>query len=97
MYAYVQNLAETGRPQGTAAQIETMPPAITLGGAVSTVARTLYRMVDVGGFHTPSAVNSHVAAAAKRIFTGLHIPENPAGTTTRTPKRRVIPRSPKPM
>jgi hypothetical protein len=83
MYAFVQNLAETGRPQGKASQIESMPPAITFGGTVSSVARTLYRMVDVSGFHTPAAVSSHVAGAAKRVFTGLHIPMNPSGSTTR--------------
>ena len=83
MYAYAQNLAETGRPQGRTPEVETLPPAITFGGTVSTVARTVYRMVDVGGFHVPSGVTSHVAGAAKRVFTGLHIPDNPAGATTR--------------
>ncbi|HSX21931.1 MAG TPA: glycosyltransferase 87 family protein, partial [Gaiellaceae bacterium] len=83
MYAYVQNLAETGRPQGKTPEVETLPPAITFGGTVSTVARTVYRMVDVGGFHVPTGVTSHVAGAAKRVFTGLHIPDNPAGSTTR--------------
>jgi len=83
MYSYVQNLAETGRPQGRTPQVETLPPSITFGGTVSTVARTVYRMVDIGGFHTPATVDAHVAGAAKRIFTGLHIPENPAGATTR--------------
>jgi hypothetical protein len=83
MYAYVQNIAETGRPQGKAQQISTMPPDVTFGGTASSIARTTYRMIDVGGFHVPASVRSHVAGAAKHVFEGLHLSPNPPGSTTR--------------
>jgi 4-amino-4-deoxy-L-arabinose transferase-like glycosyltransferase len=83
MYAYVQNLAETGRPQGKATQVETLRPHVTFGGTVSSVARTAYRMIDLSGFHPPSTVKSHMAGAAKRVFNGLHIAPNPSASTTR--------------
>ena len=40
MYAYVQNLAETGRPQGKAHEVSALPPHVTAPGTVSSVART---------------------------------------------------------
>lgn len=83
MYAYVQNLAETGRPQGKAAQISALQPDVTFGGTVSSVARTTYRMIDVGGFHVPGSIRSHVGGAAKHVFDGLHIPPNPSASTTK--------------
>jgi hypothetical protein len=83
MYAYVQNLVETGRPQGKAAQISALQPDVTLGGTASSVARTTYRMIDVGGFHVPGSIRSHVAGAAKHVFDGLHIPANPSASTTK--------------
>ena len=82
MYAYVQNIAQTGRPQGTAEQISALQPDVTFGGTVSSVARTTYRMIDVGGFHVPGSIRSHVAGAAKRVFDGLNIAPNPAASTT---------------
>lgn len=83
MYAYVQNLVETGRPQGRASQLSTMPPQVTAGGTVSSVARTAYRLVDLSGFHPPAALTEHVSGAAKRVFQGLDIPANPPASTTR--------------
>ena len=83
MYAYVQNLVETGRPQGKAQQLSSMPPDVTAVGTVSSVARTTYRLVDLSGFHPPNALTEHVAGAAKRVFGGLHIPSNPPETTTK--------------
>jgi hypothetical protein len=82
-YAYVQNLVETGRPQGRAAQVESMPPAITVTGTVSSVLRTTYRLIDLSGFHAPTRLTEHVAGAAKRVFEGLGIPPNPPESTTR--------------
>jgi hypothetical protein len=82
MYAYVQNLVQTGRPQGKAQQLSSMPPHVTAGGTVSSIARTTYRLVDFSGFHPPGAITSHVAGAAKRVFDGLHIPPNPPASTT---------------
>jgi hypothetical protein len=82
MYAYVQNLVESGRPQGHAEQVSALPPRVTLVGTVSSVARTAYRLVDLSGFHPPAAVTAHVAGAAKRTFGALHIPPNPPESTT---------------
>lgn len=82
-YGYVQNLVETGRPQGNAREVTTLPPHVTVAGTASSVARTAYRLVDLAGFHPPGTVSSHVAGAAKRVFTALHIPPNPAESTTR--------------
>jgi hypothetical protein len=82
MYGYVQNLVETGRPQGRAAQFDSMPPEVTASGTVSTVVRTTYRLIDVSGFHVPTALLEHVSGVAKRVFTGLGIPPNPPGATT---------------
>lgn len=82
MYGYVQNLVETGRPQGKAHEVSSLPPHVTLAGTASSVARTTYRLVDLSGFHPPSALTSHVAGAAKRVFDTLHIPPNPAASTT---------------
>jgi len=82
MYAYVQNLVETGRPQGRATQLSTMPPQVTAAGTVSSIARTTYRLVDLSGFHPPAALTEHVSGAAKRVFDGLGIPTNPPGATT---------------
>jgi 4-amino-4-deoxy-L-arabinose transferase-like glycosyltransferase len=83
MYAYAQNLAETGRPQGKAQQLSSLPPHVTAAGTASSVARTTYRLLDLSGFHPPKAVTAHVAGAAERVFHGLHIPPNPAASTTR--------------
>jgi Glycosyltransferase family 87 len=82
MYAYVQNLVETGRPQGRAAQIETMPPHVTARVTVSSVLRTTYRLVDLSGFHVPVRYTEHVSGAAKAVFDGLGIPANPPASTT---------------
>jgi hypothetical protein len=81
-YAYLQNVVETGRPQGEAREVSSMPPDITFGGTVSSVVRTTYRLVDLGGFHAPAFVTEHVAGAAKRVFETLHIPPNPPESTT---------------
>jgi hypothetical protein len=83
MYAYAQNLAETGRPQGKAQQLSSLPPHVTAAGTASSVARTTYRLLDLSGFHPPKAVTAHVAGAAERVFHGLHIPPNPPASTTR--------------
>jgi hypothetical protein len=83
MYAYVQNVVETGRPQGKAHELSSMPPDVTVAGTVSSVARTTYRLVDLGGYHPPAFVTEHVAGAAKRVFETLHIPPNPPASTTR--------------
>jgi len=82
MYAYVQNLVETGRPQGKAREVSALPPDVTFAGTVSSVARTGYRLVDLSGLHPPAAVTSHIAGAAKRAFDTLHIPPNPSASTT---------------
>ena len=82
MYAYVQNLVETGRPQGNAQEVSALLPHVTFAGTVSSVARTGYRLVDLSGFHPPVAVTSHIAGAAKRTFGALHIPPNPPASTT---------------
>jgi Glycosyltransferase family 87 len=81
-YAYVQNLVETGRPQGRASQLESMPPAITVGGTASSVLRTTYRLIDLSGFHVPPRFTEHVSGAAKSVFDGLGIPPNPPESTT---------------
>jgi hypothetical protein len=81
-YGYVQNLAETGRPQGKAREVSSLPPHVTAAGTASSVARTAYRLIDLSGFHPPSAVTEHVAGAAKRVFTTLHIRPNPPESTT---------------
>jgi hypothetical protein len=83
MYGYVQNIVETGRPQGKAHEVSSLPPDVTFRGTVSSVARTTYRLVDLSGLHPPSAVTSHVAGAAKRAFDALHIPPNPPESTTK--------------
>jgi hypothetical protein len=83
MYGYVQNLVETGRPQGKAHEVSSLPPHVTALGTVSSVARTTYRLVDLSGLHPPAALTSHVAGAAKRVFDGLHIPPNPPESTTK--------------
>jgi hypothetical protein len=83
MYAYVQNIVETGRPQGKAQEVSSMPPDATFAGTVSSVVRTTYRLVDLGGFHAPAFVTEHVAGAAKHVFETLHIPPNPPESTTK--------------
>jgi len=83
MYGYVQNIVETGRPQGEAHEVSTLPPAITFGGTVSSVARTTYRLVDLSGFDPPAALTSHIAGLVKRMFNALHIPPNPPSSTTK--------------
>lgn len=83
MYGYVQNVVESGRPQGKADQVSTLPPHVTFSGTVSSIARTGYRLVDLSGFDPPSAITSHIAGAAKRTFHALHIPPNPAASTTK--------------
>ena len=82
MYGYVQNLVETGRPQGKAHEVSALPPHVTAEGTISSVARTGYRLIDLSGFQPPSAVTEHVAGAAKRVFHVLHIPPNPPESTT---------------
>jgi hypothetical protein len=83
MYGYVQNIVESGRPQGTADQVSTLPPHVTFSGTVSSIARTGYRLVDLSGFDPPATVTAHIAGAAKRTFDALHIPMNPTASTTR--------------
>jgi hypothetical protein len=82
-YGYVQNIVETGRPQGKAHEVSTLPPEITFGGTVSSIARTTYRLVDLSGFDPPAALTSHLAGLAKRTFNALHIPPNPPASTTK--------------
>jgi hypothetical protein len=81
-YAYVQNLVRTGRVQGRASQLETMPPDVTATGTISTFLRTSYRLIDVSGFHVPGSVTEHVSGAGKRVFHALHIAANPPQSTT---------------
>jgi len=81
-YAYVQNLVETGRPQGRALEIESMPPHVTLTGTISTVLRTSYRLIDLSGFHPKTVLTEHVSGAAKRLFDALGVPANPPESTT---------------
>jgi hypothetical protein len=81
MFGYVQNIVETGRPQGKAHEVSTLPPHVTFAGTVSSIARTGYRLVDLSGFQPPVAVTSHIAGAAKRIFDALHLPPNPPEST----------------
>jgi hypothetical protein len=83
MYGYVQNLVETGRPQGRAHEVSSLPPHVTVRGTASSVARTTYRLVDLSGLHPPAALTSHVAGIAKRVFDALHIPPNPPESTTK--------------
>jgi Glycosyltransferase family 87 len=83
MYAYVQNVVESGRPLGKAQQVSDLPPDVTFAGTVSSIARTGYRLVDFSGFDPPAAVTAHIAGAAKRTFNALHIPPNPAASTTK--------------
>jgi hypothetical protein len=40
-------------------------------------------MIDIGGYHPPDSVTSHVAGAAKRVFETLHVPPNPPESTTK--------------
>ncbi|HWX10034.1 MAG TPA: glycosyltransferase 87 family protein, partial [Gaiellaceae bacterium] len=82
MYGYVQNLVETGRPQGRAPQVSSLPPHVTVSGTVSSVLRTGYRLIDLSGFHPPATLTEHVAGAAKRVFNTLHVPPNPPESTT---------------
>ena len=82
-YAYVQNIVETGRPQGKAQQVSDLPPDLTFSGIASSIARTGYRLVDLSGFDPPAAITSHIAGAAKRTFHLLHIAPNPAASTTK--------------
>ena len=91
MYAYVQNLVETGRPQGTAHEVSDLPPHVTVAGTASTVLRTTYRIIDLAGYHPPASISSHVAGAAKRVFDVLHVPPNPPESTTNTPGSFVFP------
>lgn len=91
MYAYVQNLAETGRPQGTAHQVSALPPHVTFTGTVSTVLRTTYRMIDLAGYQPPAFLRAHVAGAAKRVFDVLHVPPNPPESTTSGPGTFAFP------
>lgn len=83
MYAYAQNVVESGRPQGSAHELASMPPDITFGGTVSSVLRTGYRMIDLGGFPVPEAATARIAGTAKRVFETLHVPPNPPESTTR--------------
>jgi hypothetical protein len=83
MYGYVQNIVETGRPQGKAHEVSALPPDVTFAATVSSVARTAYRLVDLSGFNPPAALTSHIAGAAKRTFDALHIPPNPPASTTK--------------
>jgi hypothetical protein len=82
MYAYVQNVVETGRPQGRAAQVESLPPHVTARGTVSTIVRTSYRLIDLSGFHPKTVITEHVSGAAKRFFGALGIAKNPPESTT---------------
>ena len=83
MYGYVQNIVETGRPQGKAHEVSSLPPHVTFVGTVSSVARTGYRLVDLSGFEPPGGLTAHIAGAAKRTFEALHIPPNPPSSTAK--------------
>jgi hypothetical protein len=56
---------------------------VTFAGTISSIARTGYRLIDLSGFKPPAAVTSHIAGAAKRTFSALHIPPNPPASTTK--------------
>jgi hypothetical protein len=81
MYAYVQNLAQTGRVQGRAAEFSADPPQLTVAGTVSSVARTTYGLLDLSGFHPPAVITEHIAGAGTRLFKVLGIPLNPPEST----------------
>ena len=72
--AYVQNIAHTGGAFGEAAEVEVYRPDLTATGTVSTVARALYRFVDVSGFRIRTRWLQPVADTGEAIFEGLGIP-----------------------
>jgi hypothetical protein len=77
--AYVRNVVETGGPLGEAAEQEVYRPDVTATGTVSTVARALYRFVDLSGFRVRTSWLAPVADAGREIFEGLHLrPDDPA-------------------
>jgi len=80
-YAYVQNIVETGRPEGRSSEVTGLVPAITLAGTVSTVARTTYRLIDASAFHVPTRVLEPISDTGKSVFRALGIPANPASST----------------
>jgi hypothetical protein len=83
-YAYVQNAVETGRPQGRAAEISTLPPHVTVRGTAATVLRTSYRLIDASGFHVPTRFLEPVQSAGRHVFDALGVPTNPPESTTRS-------------
>lgn len=77
-YGYGLNLAETGKPLGDpAAQGNTQPGRITVGGTVSTAARITFRFIDFSGFSPPAWARRSITSAGSHVFSALGIPANP--------------------
>jgi hypothetical protein len=81
-YGYGLNLIETGKPLGRpVAQGETHVDRVTVGGTVSTAARSAFRFFDFSGLNPPDWETSAVSWTGRKVFAGLHIPANPPEAT----------------
>lgn len=81
LYGFGLNLIETGKPLGTAAENSALQPQRTLGGTTSTVARVLYKTIDLSGYRPPQRALDRAASAGKWTFDRLRIPVNPPEST----------------
>jgi hypothetical protein len=82
-YAYVSNLAASGRPAGARVG---QPGAniivrITATGTISTVARNVYHLIDLSGLDVSYRKLLPITGTARRAFEVLHIPTNPPEST----------------
>jgi Dolichyl-phosphate-mannose-protein mannosyltransferase len=81
-YTYASNIVVSGYPTGSrAGQTGANIPRITARGTVSTVARNVYRFVDLSGLDVDYRHLLPITGAARRVFLVLHIPTNPPEST----------------
>jgi hypothetical protein len=83
-YGYVLNLVETGRILGDSPATRPLRPRErTVDGTVSTVARVVYRLVDLSGFRQAATRTAPIERAGEAVFDAAGIPPNPPETTAR--------------
>lgn len=80
-YVYAANVVRDGSPLGPVEWQRPFQPERTAAGTVSTVARGLYRFVDVSGYELDSHVGWTITDAGEAAFARLGIDPEPEGAT----------------
>ncbi|MGH3131888.1 MAG: hypothetical protein ACRDNX_13820, partial [Gaiellaceae bacterium] len=81
-WGYVANVLHEGRPLSHAAEVTAFAPDRTVPGTVSTVARVLWRFVDLSGYEADIRILVTLQNAGIFLFDGLGIEWSPVESTS---------------